>query len=480
MRLFPDPSDYGVTDVSNPVESMSQEAPLASNHSDLPVAVLGSGPVGLAAAAHLLERGLRPVIFEMGDSVGHSVSQWGHVRLFSPWSQNLDAAAVRLLEGRGWVEPASEEVPFGHELLSKYLDPLAAVPVMAKALRLSSRVVSVTRRNVDKTKTAGRSAHPFVIRYEEADGTQKELDARAVIDATGSWKSPNPVGSSGVEALGERRAANKVFYGMPDVVGRDRARFQSRKILVIGSGHSAANVLLDLALLQTRYPDTEVHWAIRAATPDRYFGGEDGDALAGRGALGRRLHELVDSGKLVIHTSFRTQSVSSTAGSVTVASVADGVDHELTVDEVIACTGSRPDFSFLTEIRLTINSALESAEALAPLIDPNFHSCGSVRPHGERELRHEEEGFYIAGVKSYGRAPTFLMMTGYEQVRSIVAALAGDQDAADRVELTLPETGVCSSNLFITDSLSPDRLREVEASESCCGPAPLVQLTLPD
>ncbi|NQV73934.1 hypothetical protein HQ496_12490 [bacterium] len=139
----------------------------------------------------------------------------------------------------------------------------------------------------------------------------------------------------------------------------------------------------------------------------------------------------------------------------------------------------------MREIRLSVHPALESAIELAPLIDPNFHSCGSVRPHGEQELRHDEEGFYIVGVKSYGRAPTFLMMTGYEQVRSIAAALAGDQEAADRVELVLPETGVCSSNLFITDSMSPDRLKDIAPggdgeSNGCCGSAPVLQLDMLD
>ena len=97
--------------------------------------------------------------------------------------------------------------------------------------------------------------------------------------------------------------------------------------------------------------------------------------------------------------------------------------------------------------------------ALGPLIDPNEHSCGTVRPHGHRELAHPEPGFYTLGVKSYGRAPTFLMATGYEQVRSVVAKLAGDMQAAREVRLVLPETGVCSR------PLAPD------ASNCCGGPA---------
>jgi hypothetical protein len=106
---------------------------------------------------------------------------------------------------------------------------------------------------------------------------------------------------------------------------------------------------------------------------------------------------------------------------------------------------------------------IESAKALGPMIDPNLHSCGSVPPHGHRELSHPEPGFYTVGVKSYGRAPTFLMATGYEQVRSVAAAIAGDMEAADDVRLVLPETGVCSTQV------SPGE----EKSSGCCGgPAP--------
>lgn len=118
--------------------------------------------------------------------------------------------------------------------------------------------------------------------------------------------------------------------------------------------------------------------------------------------------------------------------------------RHVTVDELIVATGFRPDLSMLNEIRLRLDPAIEAPIALAPLIDPNEHSCGTVRPHGARELMQNDPGFYLAGMKSYGRAPTFLMITGYEQVRSIAADIAGDKEAAARVELELPETGVCT------------------------------------
>ncbi|GGZ01928.1 hypothetical protein GCM10010365_21220 [Streptomyces poonensis] len=144
------------------------------------------------------------------------------------------------------------------------------------------------------------------------------------------------------------------------------------------------------------------------------------------------------------------------------------------VDEVIVLTGFRPDLSFLSDIRLGLDERLQAPVELAPLIDPNVHSCGTVYPHGHHELAHPEQGIYLAGMKSYGRAPTFLAMTGYEQVRSVVAALAGDLDSADRVELVLPETGVCGGpGLFDT----PDA-EQTDAGGCCTAPAPqLVQIT---
>jgi hypothetical protein len=135
------------------------------------------------------------------------------------------------------------------------------------------------------------------------------------------------------------------------------------------------------------------------------------------------------------------------------------------VDEIVATTGFRPDLSPLSELRLALDPAVESPIALAPLIDPNLHSCGTVRPHGAQELKHPEEGFYIVGMKSYGRAPTFLLLTGYEQVRSVAAALTGDWKAAREVHLELPETGVCS--------LAP--LKDaVDKVAACCTPSPIV------
>jgi hypothetical protein len=139
---------------------------------------------------------------------------------------------------------------------------------------------------------------------------------------------------------------------------------------------------------------------------------------------------------------------------------------------LIVSTGLRPDMSFLRELRIALDPALECPPALAPLIDPNEHSCGTVRPHGARELAQPESGFYFTGMKSYGRAPTFLLMTGYEQVRSIVAEIAGDHEAARRVEFVLPETGTCNGPV-VAKSVAAKAAPAAGAAAACCGgPAP--------
>ena len=400
-----------------------------------PIVIIGAGPVGLAAAAHLIERGLTPVVLESGARVADHFRQYAHVQLFSPWRYNLDQAAIRLLlkDGR-WTPPDLEALPTAAAMLEQYLEPLAALPELAPTLRLNARVTAISRQGFDKVKSKGRENSPFVVRYTDAAGATNEVLARAVIDASGTWSQPNPLGANGLPALGEADNQSRIFYGIPDILGADKARYAGRRVLVVGSGHSAANSLLALAEL----PDTQIIWTLRGNDLSRAFGGGSADALPGRGQLGASLRALQERGGLELVTNFAITKIENAGDTLTVGPITG-------IHEIIAATGQRPDYSIASELRLKLDPWLESSEALGPLIDPNLHSCGTVRPHGHRELAHPEPGFYVAGVKSYGRAPTFLMATGYEQVRSIVAALAGDVGAAENVNLILPETGVCNT-----------------------------------
>jgi thioredoxin reductase len=410
----------------------------------LPVAVIGAGPIGLAAAAHLAERDIPFVVLEAGAGPAAAVREWAHVRIFSPWDVNVDAAARRLLERSGWIAPPCDNLPTGGELVERYLAPLAALPQIAPHIRYGARVEAVARDGVDRVRTRGRDQRPFVVRLDGGE----ELLARAVIDASGTWATPNVLGANGLPALGEAAAvaSGVVTGGLPDVLGADRPSFAGRHTVVVGAGHSAANTLLALVELAEQEPGTTVSWAIRSDAPDRAFGGEDADALPARGALGAGLRKLADSGSVRLVTEFRVHTVRSTSdGQVELASRdLDGAERTLTADRVVAATGFRPDHTVAAELRLDLDPVLGCTRQLAPLIDPNEHSCGTVPPHGVDELSHPETGYWAVGMKSYGRAPTFLMATGYEQVRSVVAALAGDWESARQVELVLPETGVCS------------------------------------
>ncbi|GLL03762.1 FAD-dependent oxidoreductase [Dactylosporangium matsuzakiense] len=422
----------------------------------LPIVVIGAGPVGLAAAAHLAERGLPFTVLEAGDHPAAAIRQWGHVRLFSPWRYDIDAAARRLLAEAGWVEPDPAVLPTGAQLAADYLQPLADLPALKPHVQYNCRVVAVTRLGLDRLRTAGRDTTPFLVRL--ADGT--DLLVRAVIDASGTWSTPNVIGASGIPAHGETATAGFVESALPDVLGADRDRFAGKRTLVVGAGHSAANTLLALADLAAAAPGTSVVWAIRAVSPARAYGGETADALPARGAIGTRLREHVEAGVIELVTGFAVQAVHPAADDQ--IEVSDGT-RELTVDRIVSATGFRPDHTIAAELRLDLDPILGSTRALAPLIDPNEHSCGTVPPHGVDELTHPEPGFYAIGVKSYGRAPTFLLATGYEQARSVVAALAGDWAAARDVQLDLPETGVCNSNPVVGDATID------AAGGGCCG-----------
>ncbi|UYN93614.1 MAG: NAD(P)-binding domain-containing protein [Enhydrobacter sp.] len=426
------------------------------------VAILGAGPVGLAAAAHVLERGMEPIVLEAGPTVGHAVRQWSHVQVFSPWEYNIDKAAERLLAETGWNKPQPDHYPTGAELLERYLEPLATRTRLKNHIRTRSLVTGIGRVGFDKVKSKGREAAPFEIRYQNGRGPER-LRADAVIDATGTWFSPNPAGANGLPAVGEHQAQERVSYGMPDVLGRERARYAGKVVAVLGSGHSAIGTLIDLARLKDAEPDTELLWLLRGDAPEKAFGGGANDQLAARGALGTAFAALVGSGKLKVETGFRVSSISREGDRLRVASASACCEQSVTVDELVVSTGFRPDLDFLRELRLSLDPALECPPELAPLIDPNLHSCGTVRPHGAKELAQPEPGFYFAGMKSYGRAPTFLMLTGYEQVRSIAAEIAGDHEAARKVELVLPETGVCNG--------PGPSLDGKEVASGCCGPA---------
>ncbi|MEV6782409.1 NAD(P)-binding domain-containing protein [Streptomyces sp. NPDC051098] len=435
----------------------------------LPTVVIGAGPIGLAAAAHLVERGLEPVVLEAGSKAGSAVRDWSHVRLFSTWAELVDPAAEKLLAPTGWTAPDGATYPTGGDWAEQYLQPLA--DVLGDKVRFGATVTGVSRLGRDRVVDADRDQQPFTVHILNADGTEERLTATAVIDASGTWSTPSPIGGDGLPALGEQASSDRISYRVPDLKNPAvRARYAGKRTAVIGSGASAFTALAYLADLAKDAPGTHAVWVLRRGIGGSTFGGGEADQLPARGALGLAAKAAVDEGYADAVTGFRT-SVVEKAGEQLVLAAEDGRRLD-PVDEVIVLTGLRPDLSFVAELRLSLDERLQAPVDLAPLIDPNQHSCGTVYPHGVNELSHPEKDVFLVGMKSYGRAPTFLAMTGYEQVRSIAAALAGDQEAAERVELTLPETGVCGGAGLFDE---PDAT-ESKAGGGCCATPTTVQI----
>lgn len=434
---------------------MTRPPVYSSRFTTLPVAIIGAGPIGLAAAANLVERGIDFVIYEAGDSIADSMRQWGHIRLFSPWKHLVDPASRRLLEATGWTHPDEEGLPTGAELVEQYLAPLAALDSIASRIRTGVEVSAVAREGMDRTRTANRTTTPFLLRLND-HGEISETTARAVIDASGTYRSPNSLASTGLEPLGIAEVADLVSHALPDVLGRDRIRFAGRHTTVVGAGHSAANTLLNLAALAEQEPGTHITWVIRNASAVRVTTSAD-DELAARASIGARVDALLASGAIDLLDRFEIVRLNRNGDAVRIVGSRAGALVEHDTDLVVNATGFRPNLDMLREVRLELDDIVEAPKRLARLIDPNVHSCGTVEPHGFAELQQPENGFFLAGMKSYGRAPTFLLATGYEQVRSITAWLAGDMAAATKVELILPATGVCST------SAGPEQL-----SSGCC------------
>jgi thioredoxin reductase len=425
---------------------------------ELPVVVIGAGPQGLAAAAHLVERGEDVVVVERGPAAASAVSEWGHVRLFSAWPELTDAAARRLLEPTGWSSAPASGYPTGMEWVSDYLAPLA--DALGERVRYRTTVTGVARQGRDKVVDAGRKSQPFVVHTVDADGIESRILARAVIDASGTWSMPNPAGADGFPAVGERAASGLISYRIP----ADVSELAGEHIVVVGAGHSATHAVLRLSELARRSPGTRVTWLLRRGSAMNVFGGGTGDELPERAALGSRARKVIDEGVVELVTGFRVAELRRGGDGLTV--IAEDGREVADVGRVFALTGFRPDIGILRELRIDLDPALEAVAGIATEIDPNIHSCGSVSATGARELAQPEPGLFVVGAKSYGRAPTFLALTGYEQVRSVVAHLVGDHEAAARKDLTLPDTGVCGGS---------GDFGEADAG-SCCGAQPVLQI----
>ena len=230
---------------------------------------------------------------------------------FSPWKYNLDKAAERLLRNQGWKPPVLTDLPLGQELVHQYLEPVAKLPELEPYIRLNSKVISITKKNIDKMKSANREAAPFVL-YVETSVSTERFEARAVIDASGTWGHSNPLHADGIWTREERDLKDRIYYGIPDLSGEQRQKYTGKRVAVVGGGHSAINTLLDLAKLKETDSDTEIIWVMRKKSVEEAYGGEENDQLEARGALGSHIHQLIDAGQIQVVTPFMIEGLSKT------------------------------------------------------------------------------------------------------------------------------------------------------------------------
>ena len=301
----------------------------------------------------------------------------GPYRTVLSWKYNIDEAA-RSSAGTHRLAGARRRLPAHRRRAHPRLPQTPCGDCRAPG-RYPNRYPSCgsDRDGKDRTGTSQRESTPFLIRTQDADGTLADFRARAVIDASGTRESPNPLGQSGLQAPGEAEARRSGFVTspLPDVVGRDREQFAGRRTLVVGGGHSAANTLLALADLREEAPDTRIGWVIRRADPASVYGGEDQDGLPARGALGARLRRLVETGAIEVHAS---TTITESAPTVMTQSLLriDGEPVTLHADRVVPATGFRPDLGFLREIRLDLDPVASSSSSWGRSSTPNITAAG--------------------------------------------------------------------------------------------------------
>jgi len=389
------------------------------------LAILGAGPTGLEAALAAADLGWPFTLYEAADGPAAHVREWGHVRLFTPWDLDVSPRMARHLEAAGVAVPAGTGCPTGDELCERLLDPVAALPEIAPAVRFGARVVSVGRRGLlkhEEIATAERGAKPFRLLVSRADGGEEVVDADVVLDCTGTWGHPNTTGDGGIPAVGESGLEGQIRRTLPDVAAEE-AEWAGRTVLVVGSGHSAQTAAGDLAALARRQPTTEVVWAVRS--PEPTWGAVADDPLPERAALVERSRALAGDGEPAVRmeTGVVVEAMAERDGRLAVT-LRNGTTSEVVVDKVLSLTGAVGDNSIYRQLQVHECYATAAPINLsAALLGAAGGDCLQQESHGVDVLRNPEPNFFILGSKSYGRVNQFLMRVGWEQVDEVLSAL---------------------------------------------------------
>jgi hypothetical protein len=386
------------------------------------IAVLGAGPVGLDAALAARDHGFSVTVYEAASRPAGNVRSWGHVRLFTPWAMNVSKRMRDgLLEAGARLEGDPEAHHTGLEYAQEVLDPLWALPELAKGLQLGTRVVAVGRDGVLKHEEIGspdRGRRPFRLLMEGPDGAERVEHADIVLDCTGKFGNPNTLGDGGIPAPGERALGARVRRSLPDLA-READEWRGRTILLAGAGHSAQTAVRDLADLAQSSDGTRVLWALRREKPG--LGAVPDDPLLLRRELTRDAAALLGGASPVVQpmTGRVVEALEGENGRVRVhlRGASEGEEDVVEVDRILSLTGGVGDHSLYRQLQVHECYATSGPMNLAvALLGQSSEDCLAQESHGADTLVNPEPGFFILGDKSYGRNNTFLLRTGFQQV----------------------------------------------------------------
>jgi hypothetical protein len=387
------------------------------------IAILGAGPIGLEAALWGLRLGFDPFLLEQGD-VADNVLAWGHVRMFSPWRLNVSALGLRTL---GNPALPWDECPTGREWAERYLLPLART--LRGRVRPGERVLGISRAGTLKGDLIGdpaRGTRPFRILATDRAGREWACEADAVFDCTGTYRVHNWLGDGGIPAPGERAASRLISYDLDDVLGHERPRYRGKRVLLVGAGYSAATSAVALARLAAEVPGTEVLWVARRGAPP--IEEISDDPLPERAHLAREANAIAAGASP--HVTFVggafVDAIDVIGPELRVHLRLSDRRREERVERILANVGYGPDNSLYRELQVHECYATRGPMKLAAaLLGESSADCLAQTSKGPDVLKNPEPGFFILGMKSYGRNSTFLARIGYAQVREAYACLTG-------------------------------------------------------
>jgi hypothetical protein len=393
------------------------------------VAVLGAGPVGIETALYAHALGLPVTLYDRGGAAAN-LADWGHVHLFTPWRMNVTPLGIETLrKADRWPEFPDDVCPSGEELRLNYLLPLIESEALRGNLRLNTNVLRVGREMHHKADAIGkpdRAAGPFRLLVEDRSGQQRVDHADIVLDCTGTYGHHRWAGRGGIPAPGELNLEDRIFYNLPDPLGRDRQHFVDRHTLLLGCGYSAATFLKDIELLNRSRPATKLTWAIRR--PGQALQTILNDPLPARRHLVEASLRLAEAPPhwLTVLGSASVESLKHDRDTFTAElTILEQAGHDphptVRCDNVVALVGYSPDTSLYDQLQ--VHSCYATAGPMklaAALLGESGSDCLTAGANLSGDLlKNPEPNFYILGAKSYGTNSNFLLQVGHQQVRDV-------------------------------------------------------------